>query len=70
MSHSGANREAEMPAAVRPALALKRFPLELTQILPSSLPGLTRQSINFLNKTMDARVKPAHDDAIRAGNAL
>ncbi len=31
----------------------------------SSLPGLTRQSINlrkhFLAKEMDARVKPAHD---------
>jgi hypothetical protein len=26
----------------------------------SSLPGLTRQSIN-LQKKMDARVKPAHD---------
>jgi hypothetical protein len=31
---------------------------------PSSLPGLTRQSIFFattLTKWMDARVKPAHD---------
>ena len=32
----------------------------------SSLPGLTRQSIdlrkNFLAKKMDARVKPAHDE--------
>jgi hypothetical protein len=31
----------------------------------SSLPGLTRQSIeadNFSEKQMDARVKPAHDD--------
>src|SRR5262249_61346482 len=40
---------------------LKRFPLELTQLLQSSLPGLTRQSICFPNKSMDARVKPAHD---------
>src|ERR1700732_3951364 len=34
--------------------------------LRSSLPGLTRQSIdlrkNFLAKKMDARVKPAHDE--------
>ena len=34
--------------------------------LTSSLPGLTRQSIdlrkNFLAKKMDARVKPAHDE--------
>ena len=35
-----------------------KAPLGLTQILPSSLPGLTRQSINFLNKKMDARVNP------------
>jgi hypothetical protein len=26
-----------------------------------SLPGLTRQSIFFLRKKMDARVKPGHD---------
>jgi hypothetical protein len=30
-------------------------------ILSRSLPGLTRQSI-LLTKTMDARVKPAHDN--------
>jgi hypothetical protein len=34
----------------------------------SSLPGLTRQSIDlrkdFLAKKMDARVKPAHDGGI------
>jgi hypothetical protein len=33
-------------------------------ILPASLPGLTRQSIHIckiLAKKMDARVKPAHD---------
>src|SRR5215475_14920853 len=29
----------------------------------SSLPGLTRQSIDF-RKKMDARVKPAHDELI------
>jgi hypothetical protein len=28
---------------------------------PSSLPGLTRQSI-ILRKKMDARVEPAHDE--------
>jgi hypothetical protein len=31
--------------------------------LNTSLPGLTRQSI-LLRKTMDARVKPAHDGGI------
>jgi hypothetical protein len=37
----------------------------LTWIAVSSLPGLTRQSIVLENKdffSMDARVKPAHDD--------
>jgi len=34
-----------------------------------SLPGLTRQSIHFA-KTMDARVKPAHDSDYPAFNAF
>jgi hypothetical protein len=40
----------------------------LALTLAPSLPGLTRQSIvlckKFLHKEMDARVKPAHDDAM------
>src|SRR5262249_44393983 len=51
-------------------MRLKRLPLELAQILRSALPASARQSITFLNKTRDARVRLAHDDAIRAGNAL
>src|SRR5262245_40506680 len=39
----------------------------LKPIDPTSLPGLTRQSIRFAKdfsaKTMDARVKPAHDES-------
>jgi hypothetical protein len=41
------------------------FPYTVMRVR-SSLPGLTRQSIdlrkNFLAKKMDARVKPAHDE--------
>jgi hypothetical protein len=40
--------------------------------LRSSLPGLTRQSIdlrkNFLTNKMDARVKPAHDELAKQLN--
>jgi hypothetical protein len=35
---------------------------QLDATTQSSLPGLTRQSINFLKRQMDARVKPGHDD--------
>jgi hypothetical protein len=49
--------------------------LEMTYSLSSLLPGLTRQSMTLfpreqqyrcypLHFTMDARVKPAHDDAV------
>jgi hypothetical protein len=41
-------------------------PIDAKLKLRSSLPGLTRQSIDlrksFLAKKMDARVKPAHDE--------
>ena len=35
-------------------------------LVPSSLPGLTLQSILLLDSEMDARVKPAHDELMSA----
>jgi len=44
---------------------LEHIPIELNRILHSSLPGLNRQSMlrsRLRPVSMDARVKPAHDE--------
>src|SRR6202040_539354 len=54
------------PRLGRPEKTWMRGSSPIGANLRSSLPGLTRQSIdlrkNFLAKKMDARVKPAHDE--------
>src|SRR5438270_10406779 len=60
----------QFPAITSKALVnrarMKVVNMKLTKFFLSSWPGLTRPSISFetfSRRAMDARVKPAHDDA-------